>query len=104
MTGRCRRKAACMWSKLDREANRVIVGDDAELRSDSCEVRDINWISFATLEKPVRSMVKIRHRHEPAAATLEPTWKPLPHGCNSMCRSVPLHRGKRRYFIQGMSF
>jgi len=50
----------------------VIVGDDAELRSDACDVRDINWISFAKLDAPVRAAVKIRHRHDPAAATIEP--------------------------------
>ena len=37
-----------------------------------CEIRDVNWISFAALEAPVRTTVKIRHRHEPAAATVEP--------------------------------
>jgi tRNA-specific 2-thiouridylase len=58
--------------ELDRAANRVIVGGDAELRSESCEVRDVNWISFAALDAPVRASVKIRHRHEPAAATVEP--------------------------------
>jgi tRNA-specific 2-thiouridylase len=58
--------------ELDRAANRVIVGDDAELRSESCEVRDVNWISFAALEARVRATVKIRHRHEPAEATVQP--------------------------------
>jgi len=58
--------------ELDRVSNRVVVGDDVELRSESCEVRDVNWISFAALEAPVRATVKIRHRHEPAAATIEP--------------------------------
>ena len=58
--------------ELDRAANRVVVGDDAELRSDVCEVRDVNWISFAALESPLRAAVKIRHRHEPAAATIAP--------------------------------
>jgi tRNA-specific 2-thiouridylase len=58
--------------ELDHAANRVVVGDDVELRSESCEVRDVNWISFAVLEAPVRATVKIRHRHEPAAATIEP--------------------------------
>src|SRR6266478_3396153 len=55
--------------ELDHAANRVVVGDDVELRSESCEVRDVNWISFAVLEAPVRATVKIRHRHDPAAAT-----------------------------------
>jgi len=58
--------------ELDRAANRVIVGEDAELRSGVCEIRDTNWISFERLEAPVRAEVKIRHRHEPAAATIEP--------------------------------
>jgi tRNA-uridine 2-sulfurtransferase len=58
--------------ELDPASNRVVVGDDAELRSDSCEVRDVNWISFAALKTPVRATVKIRHRHEPAAAAIEP--------------------------------
>src|SRR6266853_1127307 len=58
--------------ELDHAANRVVVGDDGELRSETCEVRDVNWISFAVLEAPVRATVKIRHRHEPAAATIEP--------------------------------
>jgi tRNA-specific 2-thiouridylase len=58
--------------ELDRASNRVVVGDDVELRSDVCEVRDINWISFAALGSPVRASVKIRHRHEPAAVTIEP--------------------------------
>ena len=39
-------------------ANRVVVGDDAELRSDLCEVRDINWISYALLESPIRAAVR----------------------------------------------
>jgi tRNA-specific 2-thiouridylase len=65
--------------ELDRAANRVVVGDDAELRSDVCEVRDINWISFVTLNGPIRAMVKIRHRHEPAAATVEPVSDTVAH-------------------------
>jgi tRNA-uridine 2-sulfurtransferase len=58
--------------ELDRAANRVVVGDDSDLRTSACEIRDVNWISFAALETPVRAMVKIRHRHNPAAATIEP--------------------------------
>jgi tRNA-specific 2-thiouridylase len=58
--------------ELDRTANRVIVGDDADLRSDTCTVGNMNWISMATLEAPIRAAVKIRHRHDPAPATIEP--------------------------------
>ena len=58
--------------ELDHAANRVIVGDDAQLRTDICEVEHINWISFAQLETPLRAAVKIRHRHDPAPAIIEP--------------------------------
>ncbi len=57
---------------IDRGANRVIVGEDGELRRATCEVRDVNWIAFARLEQPIRVRVKIRHRHGPAAASVEP--------------------------------
>jgi tRNA-specific 2-thiouridylase len=32
----------------------------------------MNWISVANLSGPMRVQAKIRHRHEPAWATLEP--------------------------------
>jgi tRNA-uridine 2-sulfurtransferase len=32
----------------------------------------VNWISIAALTGPLRVRAKIRHRHEPAWATLEP--------------------------------
>ena len=54
----------------DREKNRLIVGEDAELRATTCEVRDVNWIAFDAPQNPVRAEVKIRNRHEPAAATI----------------------------------
>ncbi len=57
---------------LDRAQNRLVVGEDRELRSTSCDVRDINWISYATLESPIDAMVRVRNRHEPAAAQIAP--------------------------------
>ena len=58
--------------ELYRAGNRVIVGEDSELRSEFCEVRAINWIALASSDEPVRATVKIRHRHEGAAATVTP--------------------------------
>ena len=55
---------------LDRANNRLIVGDDSELRSTTCEVRDVNWIPFAMPEGPVEAKVRIRNRHEPAGAQI----------------------------------
>ena len=56
---------------LDRAANRVIVGDNDELFTSVCDVRDVNWISIGRPEQKVRAEVKVRHRHDAAAATVE---------------------------------
>ncbi|HEX9760921.1 MAG TPA: tRNA 2-thiouridine(34) synthase MnmA [Candidatus Acidoferrales bacterium] len=58
--------------EIDRTSNRVVVGDDAELRRDSCEVAGVNWVSIAQLDAPMDVGVKVRHQHTPAAATIEP--------------------------------
>ena len=57
---------------LDRAQNRLVVGEDQELRSASCEVRGVNWIPYLVPEQPVQAMVRIRNRHEPAAAEVTP--------------------------------
>lgn len=57
--------------QLDAGRNRVIVGDDDELRSDTCEVANVNWIPFTQPSGGIECTVKIRHRHEAAAATVE---------------------------------
>jgi tRNA-uridine 2-sulfurtransferase len=57
---------------LDRATNRLVVGEDIELRSSVCEVHDVNWIPFAVPGGPVRARVKIRNRHEPAEAEITP--------------------------------
>lgn len=57
---------------LDRENNRLIVGDDSDLRSSVCEVRNVNWISFESPNAPVHAQVRIRNRHEPAEAEITP--------------------------------
>jgi tRNA-uridine 2-sulfurtransferase len=55
---------------LDRATNRLIVGEDDSLHSTAAEVRDVNWIPFAHPPRPVRAMVRIRNRHEPAEAEI----------------------------------
>lgn len=57
---------------LDRAANRLIVGEDSDLRRTTCDVRDVNWIPFAVPHAPVCAGVRIRHRHEPAVADITP--------------------------------
>jgi tRNA-specific 2-thiouridylase len=57
---------------IDPVSHRVTVGADADLATRTLRARRLNWISIAQLSGDMRVRVKIRHRHEPAWATLEP--------------------------------
>lgn len=57
---------------LDTVNNRVVVGEDGDLRRHSCDVRNVNWIPFSPPDAPVRAHVRIRNRHEPAEAEITP--------------------------------
>src|SRR5713226_6145879 len=57
---------------IDPQKNRVVVGEDDVLRKTVCEVEGVNWVSMEKPASAFRAFVKIRHKHEPAAATLEP--------------------------------
>jgi tRNA-specific 2-thiouridylase len=57
---------------LDRENNRVVVGDDEALRTSASEIEGINWIAIDSPKQPLRARVKIRHKHNAAGATVEP--------------------------------
>jgi tRNA-specific 2-thiouridylase len=56
---------------IDPEKNRIIVGQDDSLRTTSFEIENVNWISIAEPAVPMRAEVKIRHKHDPAPATVE---------------------------------
>ena len=58
--------------QIDPVNHRVTVGADAELASDTLRAGSLNWISIPALTESMRVRIKIRHRHEPAWATLEP--------------------------------
>jgi tRNA-specific 2-thiouridylase len=57
---------------IDPASHRVTVGADEELATRTLRARGLNWISIPALTAPMRVRIKIRHRHEPAWATLEP--------------------------------
>jgi tRNA-specific 2-thiouridylase len=57
---------------LDRGRKRVIVGDEADLYRRDTLAREPNWISLAPPAEPVRALVKVRHKHAPAPATIHP--------------------------------
>ena len=56
---------------IDSEKNRVVVGDDEMLRTTSFEVTGANWVSISSPNSARKAKVKIRHKHEPAPATIE---------------------------------
>jgi len=57
---------------IDRKQNRVVVGDDSALRTTGFEIEGVNWLSCAKPQAPLRAYAKIRHKHEPAPAIIEP--------------------------------
>jgi len=57
---------------IDPASHRVTVGAEAELATRTLRARRLNWISIPALTGPMRVRAKIRHRHEPAWATIEP--------------------------------
>lgn len=58
--------------QIDPASHRVTVGADADLATRDLRANRVNWISIQELRAPMRVQIKIRHRHEPAWATLEP--------------------------------
>lgn len=52
-------------------SKQVIVGGDEHLYSRTLRARRVNLIAVDELRQPMRVAVKIRHRHEPAAALIE---------------------------------
>ena len=58
--------------QIDPASHQVTVGADAELATRALRANRVNWISIPSLTGPMRVKIKIRHRHEPAWATLEP--------------------------------
>jgi tRNA-specific 2-thiouridylase len=52
-------------------SKQVVVGGDEHLYSRTLRARRVNLIAVDELREPMRVAVKIRHRHEPAAALIE---------------------------------
>ncbi len=59
-------------TRINAETNTVTVGPDAQNLAAGLEANDVNWIQPRPTE-PFDALVKIRYRHEPAAARIEPT-------------------------------
>jgi tRNA-uridine 2-sulfurtransferase len=57
---------------IDSASRRVTVGGEDELLRGGCEVQRVNWISGDAPVAPFEAAVKIRYKHPPAAAVVEP--------------------------------
>lgn len=57
---------------IEPATNRVVVGQEPELHTRHGVADRVNWISIDALRGPMRVQAKIRHRHQPAQATIEP--------------------------------
>jgi len=55
---------------------RVIVGRSEELLRGAFTAKEVNWFPWEKLDQPVQARVKIRNKHEAAAATLSPASDP----------------------------
>ena len=56
--------------KIHPDSHRVEVGPDTDLYSRTLRANRLNWVSIAEPNELIRVSIKIRHRHEPAPATL----------------------------------
>jgi tRNA-specific 2-thiouridylase len=59
--------------KIHPDSHKVEVGTDAQLLSTRLTANRLNWVSIPEPTEPIRVTIKIRHRHEPAPATLSVT-------------------------------
>jgi tRNA-specific 2-thiouridylase len=56
--------------KIHPDSHKVEVGSDDQLLSTRLTANRLNWVSIAAPTESIRVSIKIRHRHEPAPATL----------------------------------
>jgi tRNA-specific 2-thiouridylase len=63
--------------KIHPDSHRVEVGSDKDLLSRELVANRLNWVSLARPDGDIRVNIKIRHRHEPAPATLRVTGEDL---------------------------
>ncbi len=58
---------------IDPDTHAVAVGPDEALYTRTLRANRLNWVSIAEPREEIRVSIKIRHRHEPAPATLRVT-------------------------------
>lgn len=64
---------------INPKQNRIMLGTEADLFKPGCDVSDVSWVSIPepVRETQIEALVKIRHAHSPAPATLVMAPDPL---------------------------
>jgi len=58
--------------RLEKETNKVIIGDEKELEIDSLVCQKVNFMMIDKLTEPIQVMAKIRYTAKPVGATILP--------------------------------
>jgi tRNA-specific 2-thiouridylase len=59
-------------SRIDAERGEVVVADERGLACSGAELCQVSWSGGQVPAEPIRARVRVRHRHEGVAATVEP--------------------------------
>ena len=59
-------------TRIEADGQRVVVGGVESLDCRGAEVEEVNWIAGEVPRQTLRADVQVRHRHQPAAASVEP--------------------------------
>jgi tRNA-specific 2-thiouridylase len=57
--------------QIERAKNQIIVGEADELDTFEFTAKGLNWVAFDEPTEPVRALVKVRYKHDPAPATIQ---------------------------------
>lgn len=58
--------------RLEKDANKVIIGDEKELEKESLICKNVNFMLIEKLQEPIKIRAKIRYNAKPVNATLLP--------------------------------
>jgi tRNA-specific 2-thiouridylase len=58
--------------EIDKENNRIVLGKEEDLFSQSILVSSVNWVSIPPPDKPLRVSAKLRYAHQGASASVIP--------------------------------
>lgn len=56
--------------KIEKQRNRIVVGEKEELLSKEFTAKGVNWVAFEEPGTAVRAYVKVRYRHQPVSAEI----------------------------------